>query len=221
MQVDPMAEWQRLSEHYREMGDVELQELAAGITDLTETAQQVLRNEMNTRGLGEVRAPQLAPSTRMRDTVADSEVSADPFFGAGYAPPADGDEDHDAAHDFSWKTELCECETTEQARQIQEMLRRAGIDSWVRNPGSGWSISFPRVVVAADQLEEAVRIAQQPIPQDIIDDSKTEVPEFVLPRCPKCGAEDPVLEAVEPTNTWNCESCGASWSDPGPESSAI
>jgi ribosomal protein L37AE/L43A len=218
MQADPMAEWQRLTEHYREMGDIELQELAAGIADLTETAQQVLRNEMKNRGLGEVRAPQQAPIKRDREAVADSEISADPIFGASYAPPVNGDEDEDSPRDYTWKTELCECDTTEQARQLQEMLRRAGIDSWVRTPGSGWRISCPRVVVAADQLDEAIQVAQQPIPQDIVEDLKAEVPEFELPRCPKCGAEDPVLEAVEPTNSWICEACGANWTDPAPES---
>jgi hypothetical protein len=218
MQADPMAEWQRLTEHYRQMGDLELQELAAGISDLTETAQQVLRNEMKSRGLGEMHAPARAPTQRGRAPVADWGVASDPIFGPNHVPQVNVDEDDGSPRDYSWKTQLCECDTTEQARQIQEMLRRAGIDSWIENPGSGWSTSNPRVVVGADQLEEAIQIVQQPIAQDIIDDSKAEVPEFELPRCPKCGAEDPVLEAVEPANSWSCEACGADWTDPAPDS---
>ena len=40
------------------------------------------------------------------------------------------------------------------------------------------------------------------------------MPEFEAPKCPKCGAEDPVLESVEPTNTWLCEACGKRWTEP-------
>ena len=70
------------------------------------------------------------------------------------------------------------------------------------------------MLVAADQLEQARAIAAQPIPQEIIEESKTEVPEFELPVCPKCGAADPVLEGVDPVNTWRCEACGYEWTEP-------
>ena len=46
MQADPILEWQRLSEHYRAMNDDELRQLAADFADLTDTAQQALRSEM-------------------------------------------------------------------------------------------------------------------------------------------------------------------------------
>ena len=51
MQADPITEWQRLNELYREMGDGELEELDAGKADLTDVAKQVLRDEMKKRGL--------------------------------------------------------------------------------------------------------------------------------------------------------------------------
>jgi len=209
-----MAEWQRLTDQYREMSDEELQELSLDFGDLTETAQRVLRNEMSNRGLGEVRVPQQNSSNPIREIIAGSEITGDSVFGGSQSSRREETAEQDGPHEYSWKTELCECETTEQARLIQAMLRRAGIDSWVRNADAGWSTSYPRVVVGADQLEEAIQIAQQPIPQEIIEDTKNEVPEFVLPRCPKCGAEDPVLEAVEPTNSWACEACGAEWAEP-------
>jgi ribosomal protein L37AE/L43A len=44
-----------------------------------------------------------------------------------------------------------------------------------------------------------------------------EVPDFEPPVCPKCGAEDPLLESVDPLNTWLCEICGEQWTDPAPE----
>jgi tRNA(Ile2) C34 agmatinyltransferase TiaS len=70
-----------------------------------------------------------------------------------------------------------------------------------------------RIFVPGDQLALAREVASQPIPQDVIDQSKIKVEDFVPPTCPKCGAEDPLLESVEPMNAWRCENCGAQWSD--------
>jgi hypothetical protein len=51
MNQDPFEEWRRLTELYREMSDEELYELYASIADLTEQAQQILSDEMKSRGL--------------------------------------------------------------------------------------------------------------------------------------------------------------------------
>jgi len=40
MQADPIEEWQRLTQQYREMYDGEWEALDAGKADLTEVAQQ-------------------------------------------------------------------------------------------------------------------------------------------------------------------------------------
>jgi hypothetical protein len=57
MQANPIEEWQRLTELYREMGDGELEALDADKADLTEVAQQVLRDEMRKRGLDKLNKP--------------------------------------------------------------------------------------------------------------------------------------------------------------------
>ena len=224
MQTNPAEEWQRLTEHYRGMFDGELEQMAASPDDLTETAQQVLRNELRNRGMAE-------PETKTKTSlIRDSEPNApegirwasaiDPDAGAG-----SGSEDHlpdgpdfdagdGASAEFSWKTPLCECDSKEQALAICEMLRQAKLDCWYEGPGQGWSIGAPRVIVSADQLEEARQIASQPIPQSVLDDLRTVVPEYEAPRCPDCHAEDPVLESAEPTNNWLCEACGRQWSEP-------
>jgi hypothetical protein len=131
-------------------------------------------------------------------------------------------------HDFTWKTVLCECDTTNEAWQITEALRRAGIESWVDRRQAYSSnyarlvgvpnleligMSRPHVLVAADQLDQARAIAANPIPQQIVDESKQEIPEFVEPKCPKCGSDDVVLEGVDPENTWRCEQCDAQWTE--------
>ena len=115
--------------------------------------------------------------------------------------------------DYTWKTVLCDCETTEEAQYLADALGKSGLDSWIQNPRE-FGRRYARVLVAADQLEQARAIAAQPIPKEIIDESKVEVPEFVAPKCPKCGAEDPILESAEPANHWRCEQCDAEWSDP-------
>jgi len=128
-------------------------------------------------------------------------------------------ENTDQPHEYTWKTPLCECDDRAGAWQLAEVLRRAGIESWIDGPGGSYSPYSQldernlRILVAADQLDQARIIAAQPIPQEIIEQSKTDAPEFELPACPQCGAKDPVLEAVDPTNSWLCEACGKQWTE--------
>ncbi len=205
----------RLTRLYGEMSDEELQHLAAGFSDLTEFAQPILRDEMRKRGLADPQpakqaaAPNAKPVFgRWNQAVVEQNRALD-------SPSDDSVEDDDAElpHEYTWKTLLCDCDSGEQAWQISEVLKRHGIESWIEGPRGELDVTGPRVIVAADQLEEAKQILAQPIPQDIIDQSKVKVEDFVPPTCPKCGASDPLLESVEPTNTWLCENCGAQWAD--------
>jgi ribosomal protein S27AE len=129
----------------------------------------------------------------------------------------DAEEESDEPREYTWKVLLCECNDRTEAWQIRQALKRHGIESWIE-PDRGYSVDSPQVVVAADQLEEAQRAIAQPIPQDIIDESQTEIPEFEMPKCPKCGAADPVLVNAEPSNAWECASCGHHWADAVDES---
>jgi hypothetical protein len=210
MQIDPAKEWLRLTQAYGEMGDIEIRELDAGRGDLTEVAQQVLRDELRKRAL--------KPLPDHTDA---------PRFAARPSPPAcscdePASEDSEASqdgqpHEFTWKTQLCECLDRQQAAQLAEALREAGIESWVQTPYSAFGVQYPRVFVAADQLEQAREIADRPIPQAIADDVDTEPAEYQPPRCPECNAGDPVLESADPTNQWFCEACGAEWAEPAEE----
>lgn len=217
MQTDPMEEWRRLTALYGEMGDVEIRELAGQINDLTENAQQILRDEMRKRGISDKPALAKEPTaaekeafvhwTQEEDTAADSRQNV----------PDDG------ACDYTWKIALCRCDTMSEAAGRCEMLRRAGIESWIQRPGSRFVVPWLefgvgdiQINVGADQVEQARSIIAQPIPQDIFDEVKEEesAPAYEVPVCPKCRAEDPTLESVEPSNNWLCESCGYAWSDP-------
>jgi ribosomal protein L37AE/L43A len=230
MQTDPIQEWQRLTEHYREMSDEELRELADDIGNLTDTAKQVLRSEMKSRGLSAAkREPEARRAPDMfRSAASNAPESFDPILGGAavafgnrapeIVPDTPGADDEDAdPYEYTWKTLLCECETSEEARQICVALKQVGIESWIEGAGTysrytGMGLASPRVLVAADQLEAARAIAAQPILQAIVNES-TEVREFVEPKCPKCGSNDVVLEGVDPWNTWRCEQCGEQWTE--------
>ncbi len=216
MQNDAANEWQRLTAVYRDKADEELLELADDFGNLTETAQQVLRDELRQRGLP------LTPANPINAGMKGEDRR--PVFGAwsraiaeqNGEPEAEGEENGDEQSiEYTWKTLLCTCDSREEAWQISEVLKRAGIESWIEAPArNALDLAGPRVVVAADELEEARAIAAQPIPQEIIDQSRVRVEDFVPPACPKCGAPDPLLQSVDPTNTWMCEICGAEWSEP-------
>ncbi len=216
-----MEEWRRLTMLYSEMGDIEIREFAAQINDLTETAQQVLRDELKNRGISE---KSLSSPSTTREAVDDSaDVHWDSEEDSNQNPD---DVTGIGSVEYTWKTGLCRCDSIDEAAQRSEMLRRAGIESWVQRPGARFVVPWLelgvgdlQINVAADQLEEARAVIAQPIPQDIINELREEesTPAYEIPRCPKCKAEDPTLESVEPSNNWLCESCGYTWSDPIPD----
>jgi hypothetical protein len=214
MLENPSQEWQRLTEHYRSLYDGELEQITGDFKDLTQTAQEVLRNEMRNRGL----ADPAAPPKRVVRPELPAALPVDPLHIAGDVDPedypggqreTDPAEESDGEREYTWKTPLMDCDDREQALMLKEVLRRAGIESWVQS-----GLTAPRLLVAADQLDEALEIAGQPIPRDVVELISTETPEYVAPKCPQCGAEDPVLESAEPVNSWLCEACGKEWTEP-------
>jgi hypothetical protein len=246
MHFDQTQEWLRLAQEYRARSDEELLEIHRDFDDLTGVAQLVLAAELQSRGLDKKLAEEKrsAASTDSpwakrgvspfaeRAKVAFQGRQLDGILGSGSAESVpddeDGDPESDEAVEYTWKTVLCEGVEYDQAWQIWELLRRSGIESWIERPGSRsvrpWVsdhiVGDIRILVAADELDRAQAIIANPIPQDIVDESHETVPEYELPRCPSCGAEDPLLESAEPVNAWKCEICGREWTDPASESEA-
>lgn len=212
MQTDPMEEWRRLTALYSEMGDVEIRELAGQIDDLTPNAQQVLRDELKKRGFSNQRSTAPAPASDQPGR--EAKVSWEP---ASYRYKFSSVPDEsEGPHEYTWKVPLCECETSSEAWRIAQMLKRGGIDSWIEAPEFNRAVGCSRILVGADQLDQARLVAEQPISQDVLDEEKEleEAAPYENPTCPKCRAADPTLESVEPSNNWLCESCGYTWSDP-------
>lgn len=205
---NPDQQWRQLSEHYARLCDEELFELAADFDNLTEIAQLTLRDEMKKRRLGDPFAQSAAnePATvRNEPNVALEEAEAD----AANQP-----------QEYTWKTLLCECKEWNEAWQIRESLQRAGIESWIESTrGYDMLQAGPRIVVPADQLDQARAILAQSIPQGIVAESLQEIPEYQSPTCPKCRAADPVLESADPVNAWHCEACDCRWTEPAEQPS--
>jgi hypothetical protein len=210
MQRDTFTDWQSLTQLYSEMSDGELYELDADILDLTEVAQQVLRDEMKKRGLSRAGGSDGEPVAGTRLAAPQWDRNTDSLTAEGET------EESDPPHEYTWKTLLCECDEPEHAALIREVLTEAGIESWIQGPGYSVApdMSSPSILVAADQLEQAREIVARPIPQSIIEQFQMQIPEFEPPVCPGCGAEDPLLESVDPRNAWLCERCGKQWTDP-------
>ena len=205
MRKETIADWQSLTQLYREMYDGELLNLAAEIDDLTEAAQQVLRDEMKRRGLDRAASPSPGSAT--------AQTSASCCASALNGEAMDSD---DPAEEFTWKTLLTECAEKDEVWPLREALRQAGIESWVDCSSSRYAFNSnnPRVLVAADQIEQARAVLAQPIPASILEQFKALSEDYQLPACPQCGDPDPVLESAEPTNCWLCESCGHQWQEP-------
>jgi hypothetical protein len=213
-----MTEWQRVTKVYRGMYDDELINLVADKDDLTDVARQVLEAELKNRGLGD-----LSHAGPARETPEPKHERRAALIGnQGGAPQIVLDYRSrmtEPPMEYPWKTLLCECESMEQAQQLSEYLKLAGIDCWIEDPNApsrfkGLQIPKPRVIVAADQLEQAREVSANPIPKEIIEESKFVAPEFDMPKCPHCGAADPALEDVNPFNSWRCEGCGYQWAEP-------
>src|ERR1035441_8004448 len=150
MQADPMAEGQRLTQLYREMGDGELEELDADSSDLTEVAKQVLRDEMKKRGLNEPREPSTEPNRTGSFGASKWGTGIDAAAGEEAA------EEGESPVEYTWKLPLCECEDSEKVWQIQEVLRQAGIESWKDNGGYyvGAEMHNVRIGVVGFQLDQ-------------------------------------------------------------------
>jgi ribosomal protein L37AE/L43A len=209
MQAEPIEEWQRLTQQYREMYDGELEELYAGKFDLTEVAQQVLSDEIRKRGLDKPRKPGTEPNQTGSFGASKWGTGIDAAGGEEAA------EEGERPVEYTWKTVLCECEDREEAWQLREVLRLAGIECWIEGPGygDGNNLYNPRIVVGADQIDRAQEIISKPIPQEIVEQSKMDIPDYEPPACPNCGAADPILEGADPVNSWRCESCGKQWTE--------
>jgi DNA-directed RNA polymerase subunit M/transcription elongation factor TFIIS len=208
--VDAAGEWRRLAEHYRQLTDSELIDLARNRAELTAVAQQCLSDEVSVRRLKiepvetEERRPAMVPE-----------------------PP-----DSLYAEERSLVT-LCTVWSVGDALQIQSLLDRAGIPFCM---GKERATSVDRVTSSfAEGVPVGVMRVGWPwasgllrdyFPKDVPASEKNdELPDIFI-RCPKCKSEEVVFEHMQDEDPathqkivqkyeWKCDSCGYEWEDDG------
>jgi hypothetical protein len=188
--IGDAAQYQELVALYRSYGDEELLALGRGMADLIEMAQEALKDELTRRKL----KTDTAGETVAR-VISDEEL-ADMRSYAELAPA-------ECTFDF---------ENERTAAAAYYALAREGIEAIVVSPSNSKSDNRgPRVVVKPDDAERAATLLSEPSTDKLIAETDETPAEFDVPRCPSCGGEETLLEAVDPVNQWRCDGCGHTW----------
>jgi DNA-directed RNA polymerase subunit M/transcription elongation factor TFIIS len=212
--LGPAAEFLRISEHYRQMSDGELLDLAQDPSELTDVAQQALASEISHRGLTIPSAkPALRPNAVPLPDPADSN-----------SPEYDDDRQ---------LVEICTVWSQRDALQLQTLLDNAGIpffmgpenatgvDAVTSNFADGVSVRVMQVGVPwARQAMQTYEPQDDQTPKDQAE------PEDLPVQCPKCRSTEVVFDELVPDESapaanapqkfkWICESCGHEWEDDG------
>jgi hypothetical protein len=189
--IGDAAQYQELLALYSSYSDDELIGLGRDMADLTEMAQNVLRDELKRRGL-EIKSAREAPEKRVLtdDDLQDMRTYAE-------SAPAE------CIFDF---------EDERAASAAYYALTGEGIEAIVVSPGGAkFDNRGPRVVVTPKDAERAATILSQPSADELKAETEEAPEEFALPRCPGCGGEETLLESVDPVNQWRCDDCGHTW----------
>jgi hypothetical protein len=186
-----------LARRYSEMSDSELLDLRADFDDLTDNAQEALRQELSHRKLWST-----TPAIPTAPQVRDAEPEDDPPDGPAFNLELGGES-------------ICTCDSLEQADLVCYALGLQKIEAAVYRPQEKYAQPLPQVRVAPSDVERAREILAQGISDQVIREfeSQPAPDDFVEPACPKCGAPDALLESVDPVNQWLCETCGTRWQD--------
>ena len=226
--LNPAAEWMRLSEHYRQLTDDELLALGRQISEMTELAQQILRQEMSQRKLKlEPNEPAEEPTEGQFEASAPASQSID-----GVSDPDTASAPDIYAQDREL-VEICTVWSQSDALQVQRLLDTAGIpffmgkekatgvDAVTSNFAGGVTVQVMRI-----GLPWAGQALQHYTPTNDPDKGKNEELDDAEIRCPKCRSTEVVLdhlvtESADGTEKssskyeWTCDSCGYHWQDEG------
>jgi DNA-directed RNA polymerase subunit M/transcription elongation factor TFIIS len=205
--LDPAEQWLRLTERYRQMTDEELTAIARRNSELTDVAQQALKQEISHRGL------------KLQPEQATTPTSPEPDPNSEYA----GDRE---------LVDLCTVWSLSDALQMQTLLDRAGIpffigpekatgvDAVTSNFANGVSVQI--MSIGSQWAHQALQNykpsnAQGPKEEDESD---------LAIHCPKCHSAEVTFEGLIPESAattdnssekygWTCDSCAHRWEDDG------
>jgi len=228
----PAAESLRIAEHYRQLSDGELIDLAQHPSELTEMAQAALHQEISSRRLT------VPPVEAQRET--------------NWTPPHDDDSDDSPYAEERRLVGLTTVWSRRDAEQLQGILVQAGIPFCI-GPENATNVDEVRSSFS-DGLEVQVMHAAFPYvqsclrryePQDEPPEEKIDEDPDLAVHCPKCHSADVVFEHLagaqgseeesdseevdseegenDPATAlrkfdWTCSACGNKWEDDGVES---
>lgn len=230
----PAAESLRIAEHYRQLTDDELIELAQHPSELTDMAQSALQQEISARKL------KVPPLEEQR--------------GANWTPPDDNQSDDSPYAEERKLVGLTTVWSQRDAEQLQGILVQAGIPFCI-GPERATSVDEVRSSFS-EGLEVQVMKAAFPYvqsclrhyePQDEPAEEKVDDDPDLAVHCPKCHSTDVVFEHLSGESVvqrseeddseeidldesgteaasssrkfdWTCASCGYKWEDEGVES---
>lgn len=237
--LDPEQERQRLAEFYSRQLDGRLEKVASEAYELSDLAKDVLRTELQKRGLS-VELAEHAPVTPKKVPEAGDPPEEEWRGAQTSVQESQVEPGPDDNHEM---VTLRQFRDLPEALLAKGSLDSAGIqcaladDNMVR---MDWfysnAIGGIKLLVNAGDAADAEQVLSQPIP-DHLDVSG--VGDFEQPKCPKCGSLDVGFRESQPAaylsmalsvpipfrkRAWHCHSCDVEWEEegvPGPaESSA-
>jgi DNA-directed RNA polymerase subunit M/transcription elongation factor TFIIS len=202
---DPVAEWNRLTELYRQKSDDELELIAADAYDLTDTAREVLSAEINLRKLDIKVNDQTPPPP-------EEEVEMGPV-----------DQLDPSGLDLQ---SLCICDTREELVAVKRALEEAGIAHFI-GPDQVQELedfhgSFEggvKVYVRYLDMHRAASYLREALPQPEANAEPEAETDDAQPTCPSCHSEEIVFLSQDPKDEskfrWRCDACGNRWTNDG------
>ena len=110
---------------------------------------------------------------------------------------------------------VAQCRTTDDAQFLVYLLGQRGIRSGILVPAKRMDLRLPQVRVAPQNHDLALRILAEPLPPGMREEYDSE-PDLEFPQppsCPRCRADEVVLDGIEPGNRWRCQECGEEWTE--------
>ena len=228
--LDPAGEWLRISEHYRQLSDSELQALARQRSELTDSAQQALAQELSHR--------RLQPEAEPEKPATPSPFMPPPAFFDHESPklrdsPETDVPNPDSAYAEDRKlVELCIVWSVRDALKVQTILDRLGIPFFMgpeKATGVAEVTSNFANGVAVQIMQIGIPWAGPAMRNYEPEDDPNPIPNEGLAelpvRCPKCHSTEVIFEgqtsAVVATDDspqkfqWTCDACGHQWEDDG------
>jgi len=228
--VDPINERQRLADVYAGQLDGELEKVAGEAYELSDLAREVLKAELEKRGLN-VRLAEHAPiPVRKGPQPGDPPKENDEDIEAMQPQLAVGEAEYEAGE----MVVIRKFRDLPEALLAKGSLDSAGIECVLADQNMvrlDWFVSNAiggiKLLVPSHEVADAEQVLNQPIPEHF---DVTGIGEYEQPRCPKCGSLDINYKELDPTaylslavqvpipfrrRAWRCHSCQAEWEDDG------